>query len=282
MGLIDSHQHLWDTRHLRYPLFDSIPAMNRPFTVDDFEPIAVENQVEASVCVEAASAGADGWAEIAWLREQADRTVRLRAMVVWAPIERPELPAYLDRIAQLHDARIVGVRRSFEFESPDFASRPETIAGVRRLADYGLSFDLVLFHPALPAAITLVRSCPNVHFVLDHVGKPPIRDRGIEPWQSHISELASLPNIVCKISGMSTEANREHWTVDDLRPYLEHAVECFGWNRLLFGSDWPICNLAGGYNQWLDAVEVMLSGVSAADRAMFFKGNASRVYRLGG
>src|SRR5487761_718330 len=156
--------------------------MNRSFTIDDFERVATTHEVEASVCVEAASAGADALAEMAWLREQADRSSRLKALVVWAPVEQPELPAHLDRIADLRDARIVGVRRSFEFESADFASRRKTVAGVQRLADYGLSFDLVLFHPALPAAVELVQKCPKVQFILDHVGKPPIRERRMEPW----------------------------------------------------------------------------------------------------
>ncbi len=280
MGIVDSHHHIWDTDRLRYPLFDGIPAMNRPFLVDDFERVAAKYDVETSVCVEAASAGADGLAEMDWLRAQADRSDRLKALVVWAPIEQPELPAYLDRIAGKRDARIVGVRRSFEFESPDFASRRETVAGVQRLADHGFSFDLVLFHPALPAAIELVRKCPKVQFVLDHIGKPPIRERRIEPWRSHITELASLPNVVCKISGLSTEANRESWTADDLAPYFDHAVECFGWNRVLFGSDWPVCNLAGGYERWFAAVEEMLAGVSPGDRSEFFSRTAKRIYRL--
>jgi L-fuconolactonase len=282
VGMVDSHHHLWDTHRLRYPLFDGIPALNRPFTIDDFEQIAAAHEVEASVCVEAASAGADPLAEMAWLREQADRSDRLKALVVWAPVDQPDLPSYLDRMVNLRDARIVGVRRSFEFEPPDFASRRATVAGVQRLADHGLSFDLVLFHPALPAAVELVRKCPDVQFVLDHLGKPPIRARRIEPWRSHIAELASLPNVVCKISGMTTEANRDGWTADDLVPYFDHAVESFGWNRLLFGSDWPVCNLAGGYEPWLHAVDVMLSGVSPDDRSKFFSGNAKRVYRLEG
>jgi L-fuconolactonase len=280
VGIVDAHHHLWDTRRFRYSLFDRIPALNRPYPVGDFDQVATAAGVDASVCVEAASAGAHGMVELTWLRQQADRSSRVKGIVAWAPVERPELPDYLARITGLNDPRIVGVRRSFEFEPPDFPSRPEVVTGVRRLARAGLSFDLVLFHPSLKAAIELVAQCPEVNFILDHLGKPPIRERQLEPWSTQVAQLAALPNVVCKISGMTTEAERETWTVDDLAPYFDHVVECFGWDRLLFGSDWPVCNLAGGYDTWRLAVDALLDGVSSADRAKFFVGNAVRIYRL--
>jgi len=278
--IVDAHHHLWDTRRFRYPLFDRVPALNHPFPIGDFDQIASAAGVDASVCVEAASAGIDGMAELAWLRQQADRSNRVKAIVAWAPVEQPELPDYLARITALNDARIIGVRRSFEFEAQDFPSRPEVVRGVCRLAEAGLSFDLVLFHPSLKAAIELVRQCPEVSFILDHLGKPPIREHELQPWSIRIAELAALPNVVCKISGMTTEAEQKSWTVDDLAPYFHRAVECFGWDRLLFGSDWPVCNRAGGYDRWLRAVEQLLAGVAAADRTKFFTANAVRIYRL--
>lgn len=280
MRILDAHHHLWDTRYLRYTLFDRIPALNRPFPVEDYDREAAATGIETSVCVEAASAGADGMAEIAWLREQANGSTRVKALVAWAPVERPELPAYLERLANLKDRRIVGVRRSFEFEPPDFPARAEIVAGVRRLASLGWSFDLVLFHPSLKAVTELVRRCPDVSFILDHLGKPPIRDGRMEPWSAQLAELASAPNVVCKVSGMTTEANRETWTVDELKPYFDRAVECFGWDRLLFGSDWPVCNLAGGFEPWRKAADVLLAGVSDVDREKFFVTNAIRTYRL--
>lgn len=280
MRIVDAHHHLWDTRRFRYPLFDRIPALDRPFPVDDFDQVAAAVGVDASVCVEAASAGADGMAELRWLRDQADRSSRVKAIVAWAPVEQPELPDYLARIAGMDDPRIVGVRRSFEFDPDDFPSRPQVVAGVRRLAGWGLSFDLVLFHRSLKAAIELVTRCPEVSFILDHLGKPPIRERRLEPWSTQIAEIAAQPNVVCKVSGMTTEAEHASWTVDDLAPYFERAVECFGWDRLLFGSDWPVCNLTSGYESWLRVIDQLLAGVSSADRAKFFMSNAVRVFRL--
>ena len=282
MEIVDAHHHLWDTRRLHYPLFKQIPALNRPFPVAAFDAVAGSMGVAASVCVEAASAGADGMAELAWLREQADQSDRVKAIVAWAPVEQPEIAAYLDRLMALDDRRIVGVRRSFEFEAPDFPSSTEVVGGVRLLGEVGLSFDLVLFPHSLRATTNLVRQCPNVSFILDHLGKPPIRYGALEPWSGDLAELAALPNVVCKLSGMSTEADRDLWTPDDLAPYWGRAVDCFGWERLLFGSDWPVCNLARGYETWLAAVEELLNGVSPTDRAKFFVGNATRVYRLAG
>jgi L-fuconolactonase len=259
---------------------DRVPPLNRPFPAGDFDQVAAAAGVDASVCVEAASAGPDGMAELAWLRQQADRSSRVKAIVAWAPVEQPALPDYLTRIADLNDPRIVGVRRSFEFEPDDFPSRSEVVAGIRQLAGPGLSFDLVLFHRSLKAATELVRQCPEVTFILDHLGKPPIRERRLEPWSTALAGLAALPNVVCKISGLTTEAERETWTDDDLAPYFHRAVECFGWDRLLFGSDWPVCNLAGGYQRWLRAVDTLLTGVAASDRRKFFVDNAVRIYRL--
>jgi len=280
VGIIDAHHHLWDTRRFRYSLFDRIPALNRPFPASDFDQVAAAADVDASVCIETASAGADGMAELIWLCQQADRSSRVKAIVAWAPVEQPALPDYLARIADLNDPRIVGVRRSFEFEPDDFPSRSEVVAGVRQLAAPGLSFDLVLFHRSLKAATELVRQCPEVTFILDHLGKPAIAERQLEPWGAQIAKLATLPNVVCKISGMTTEAEHKTWTVDDLAPYFHRAVDCFGWNRLVFGTDWPVCNLAGGYEPWLRAVDTLLAGVSTADRTKFFVGNAVRIYRL--
>jgi predicted TIM-barrel fold metal-dependent hydrolase len=277
--VLDAHHHLWDTGRLRYALFDELPALNRPFTLDTFQAIAARNGVSASICVEAASAGADGFAEARWLLEQS-RTGLVGGIVVWAPIERPDLAAYLDRLREIDDGRIVGIRRSFEFEDPDFARRDEVVAGVEEVARRGLVCDLVFFHPALPAAIDLVRACPDARFVLDHLGKPPIRDGVRAPWSEHIAELASHPNVVCKISGLMTEAGDTRWRAEDLVPYIDHAIGCFGWDRVLFGSDWPVCELAGTYRRWLGVVSGAVRDASAEQKQALFVDNARRTYHL--
>jgi len=279
MEILDAHHHLWDTRRLRYALFDKLPALNRPCTIDEFEPVASRNGVTGSICVEAASAGADGFAEARWLLGQ--RAAELvQGIVVWVPLERPDLADYLDRLREIDDGRIVGVRRSFEFEEPDFASRDEVVAGVEEVARRGLVCDLVIFHPALPAVIDLVRACPEATFVLDHLGKPPIRDGALGAWSEYIAELAALPNIVCKISGLMTAADRARWRTVDLVPCIEQVIRWFGWSRVLFGSDWPVCQLAGRYERWLEVVTTALGDATAEQKQAFFVDNARQTYRL--
>jgi L-fuconolactonase len=280
MNLIDAHHHLWDTNHLRYPLFDQVPALNRPFTRADFAEVAAANGVSQSICVEAASAGADGLAETRWLLEQAATSDVVAGLVVWAPIEQPNLTNYLDQITAWGQDHIVGIRRSFEFEPLDFACRPEVIDGIRRVGEYGYSLDLVLFHPALPATIKLVQACPQVQFVLDHLGKPGVRQGLRQPWADHIAELADFNNITCKLSGLTTEADHSHWTQEDLKPYIDHVLRCFGWDRILFGSDWPVCELAGGYRRWLNALNWVIADASEANQRKLFSENTRRIYQL--
>jgi predicted TIM-barrel fold metal-dependent hydrolase len=278
--IIDSHHHLWDTDHLRYALFDTIPALNRPFTATDFDAGATCSGVSQSVCIEAASAGVDGLAEARWLLDQVGRSTVVSRLVAWAPLERADLRAYLDELRRIGGDRIVGVRRSFEFETPDFPGRAETIAGARLAAAYGYTVDLVLFKESLPAALDLVRACPEVQFILDHLGKPGIRERIVHPWQEQIAALAACDNVVCKISGLATEADRQNWRKEDFRPYISHAISCFGWDRVLFGSDWPVCEQATTYERWLEAVDWAVSDAAEADRQKLFAGNARRIYRF--
>jgi L-fuconolactonase len=280
MNIVDAHHHLWDTRYLRYPLFEKMPVLNRPFLMADFEEVAVGNGVTQSVCVEAASAGVDGLAEIKWLLEQTHHSSVVTRLIAWAPITQSDRRDYLDRLAELNDDRIVGIRRSFEFERPDFARHDDTIAGVKLAASYGYTVDLVFYHASLPAVIELVRACPEVQFIVDHLGKPGIRQGLLDPWREHIAELAQASNVACKISGANTEADHRHWKKEDLKPYIDHAIQSFGWDRVMFGSDWPVCTLAGEYEQWLSALNWCINGAPEADRQKLFGDNAGRVYRL--
>jgi L-fuconolactonase len=280
MGIVDSHHHLWDTNVLRYPLFDSLPKLRRPFTIDDYEKIAAANHVSQSVCVEAASAGAPGWEETEWLLQETRRSKIVTRIVAWAPVDSPGLRTYLQRLRSVEAEKVSGVRRAFEFEASDYPEREEVIAGVKILPEFDLLFELVLFERSLGSAIRLVQACPETQFVLDHAGKPRIRERIDQPWKEHIATLSGMPNVVCKISGLSTEADRERWTNEDLEPYICHAIDCFGWDRVLFGSDWPVCELAGGFERWLDAAFWATRDASDAERSKLFVGNARNLYRL--
>jgi L-fuconolactonase len=236
--------------------------------------------VTASVCVEAASAGADGMDETRWLIEQSKHGETVERLVVWAPLESAELPDYLDWLDSLKEQRIVGIRRSFEFEPDDFAGRPEVIRGVQLAAEGGYTVDLVLFHRSLPAAVDLARACPEARFILDHLGKPDLRAPGIDAWARDVSAVAQSENVVCKVSGLVTEADHASWTVEDLEAPIAHVIAAFGWDRVMFGSDWPVCNRAGGFERWLEAVRWCVRDASEEQRNAFFAENARRVYGL--
>jgi L-fuconolactonase len=279
--VLDSHHHLWDTTELSYELFRTVPALDRPYRAAEYDAEARALGIAASICVEAASAGTDGRRETEWLVAEATQSELIAGLVAWAPLDRPStLDDHLDWLLGLGGPPIVGVRRSFELEPSDFARRPEVAEGARIAGARELVVDLVLFSNSLAASIDLVDAAPRTQFVLDHLGKPRIREHLFEPWATELRELALRPNVVCKLSGLTTEADRDAWSVDHLKPYVEHALGCFGPERLLYGSDAPVASLAGGHRRWLEAVRDLLAGIGADQRAAILGGNARRVYSL--
>ena len=186
-----------------------------------------------------------------------------------------------DLEALSHNPRVKGIRRLMETEvDQSFCLAPDFLAALKLLPRYGFSFDICVKHWGMTFAIELVRRCPDVSFVLDHIGKPGIKDGLIEPWRREIHALATLPNVVCKLSGVTTEADHCAWTRDELRPYIDHVVESFGTDRILYGGDWPVSELAGSYLQWLATLDWATSGFSAADKRKLFRDNAVKAYRL--
>ena len=176
---------------------------------------------------------------------------------------------------------VKAVRRLIEFEPDvDFCLQPGFVEGVKLLAKYDLSFDICVKHFQLANAVELVRRCPDVRFVLDHIGKPPIRAGQFDPWRDDLRALAALPNVCCKISGVVTEADHDNWSREQLRPYLDHAIDAFGIDRVMFGSDWPVSELTHRYEEWVDIVEWTMSGSSEGEMRKLFRDNAISFYRL--
>jgi L-fuconolactonase len=281
MTIVDAHHHLWDTGALSYELFGTIPALNRPYRLADYESVAAANGVASSVCVEAASAGAEGWSETRWLLAEAGESRIVQKITAWVPIESSDLRSYLHRLRDEAADKVTAIRRSFEFEPPDFLQREDVIAGARLLAQMGYKCELVLFERSLESALRLIQACPETEFILDHAGKPRIRDGVDQPWRRNLAAIAEERNVVCKISGLSTEADRQNWCKEQLKPYIDHVIDCFGWNRVLFGSDWPVCNLARGFERWLEAAEWATASAAEDDRRKLFSENARRVYEFG-
>jgi L-fuconolactonase len=177
---------------------------------------------------------------------------------------------------------IRGIRRIVQDEpDPEFCLRTDFIAGNRLLAEFGLTSDLCCNFRQLGSIVELVRQCPETQFVLDHIAKANIRGGEMEPWASQLADLATLPNVMCKISGVATEANHASWTVDEIRPYILHALTCFGADRVMFGSDWPVASLAVDYGRWVEVLDELTSGWSEGARAKLFRENARSFYRIG-
>jgi L-fuconolactonase len=176
---------------------------------------------------------------------------------------------------------VKGERRNLQAEAdPDFCRRPDFIAGLRALAQFNFTFDLCLGPDQLPAVTLLVAQCPEVFFILDHCAKPAIRDEKLDPWRRHLRELAALPNVACKISGLVTEAKPAFCGAPALQPCVSHALDCFGFDRVLFGGDWPVCQLVTTYENWLAALETVLAGEPEMNLKKLFQTNAERIYRV--
>jgi L-fuconolactonase len=279
--IVDSHVHLWDPTNIRMPWLDGNATLNRPFGPSDYRQHTAGIDVEATVYLEVDVPPHYPLLEARWAIERAAEERRIRGIVAHAPVEYGEhVRIYLDELEEMGPL-IKGARRLIQAE-PDlqFATRPDFVRGVQVLAEYGFSFDICVYHPQLPAAVELVRQCPDTAFVLDHVGKPNIREHVLDPWRRHIAELASVPNVSCKISGLVTEADWESWTTEDLRPYVHHVIESFGEDRVMFGGDWPVVLNASGYPRWVATLDELTKDLSPEAKRKLWAENARRFYRL--
>jgi L-fuconolactonase len=278
--IIDSHIHLLDQRRFGYSWAAGAPALKRDWTPDDLAASAKPIEIEGLVFVEVDVDMPQYLDEAIWVDELAKRDRRVLGAVACLPLERgASLEGEIARIVALPTTR--GVRRLIQNQpDPDFVLAPDFLAALRLLPKYGLLFDICIFHSQMPNTLKMVRQCPEVSFVLDHIGKPGIKDGLSDPWRGHIRELAALPNVVCKLSGVTTEADHKAWTREQLRPYIDHVVECFGPDRILYGGDWPVSELAGSYLQWLATLDWATAGFSATDKRKLFRDNAVRTYRL--
>lgn len=281
--IIDAHVHLWDPQRLRIPWLDGNATLNRPFGLAEYAAHTAGLPVEGFVYVQVDVAPAYALTEVRLVAEQAAADPRLQAIVAFAPLEDGlRVRSYLDDLVRLSPL-VRGVRRLTQGEAdPAFCLRPGFVEGVRQLPDYGLSCDLCIVHPQLGPTIELVRRCPEVAFMLDHIAKPGIRAGELEPWGAQLAELAALPNVVCKLSGVVTEAEYDSWTPESIAPYIAHALAVFGEERVAFGSDWPVVLLASEYRRWVATLEALTSELTPSAQRKLWAENARRFYRLPG
>jgi len=273
---IDAHHHLWRFSKSEYPwIRDEMKVLAMDFLPAELEEEAARCKIDGTVAVQARQCLEETW----WLLELAENSRLIRGVVGWAPIADPELPQVLVRLRR--KAKLKGLRHIVQDEADDeFILREDFNRGIAELQGSGLVYDILIYERHLPAAIAFVDRHPNQVFVLDHIGKPRIAQRQLEPWRSNIRELARRENVYCKLSGMVTEADWKNWQPADLRPYVDTVLDAFGPARVMVGSDWPVCLLASSYERWCFTLGEFLSSLSAHERELIYGKVATSVYRL--
>ncbi|MEU4246579.1 amidohydrolase family protein [Amycolatopsis sp. NPDC026612] len=275
--MIDAHHHLWDPSRREYPWMagEALDPIRHPYTVEDLRAVTKAAGVHATVLVQTDSSAEE---TEEFLATAAAEPV-IAGVVGWVDLTAPDVA---DRLAELAErGPLVGIRHQAETEpDEDWLLRPAVMAGLSTVAASGLVFDLLVRSPQLPAATEVALRLPELRLVLDHAAKPPIAVGEWEPWASGVAALAGRENVVCKLSGLVTEADWSGWEVAHLRRYVDHVLEVFGPSRLLFGSDWPVCELAASYELVLDAAIALTGSLSDAERLAVFEHNARATYGL--
>lgn len=274
-GWIDTHCHLVDIARLRYPWLAQAPALQQAFPLSRYRAEAGPHDVAQVLYMEMDVAPDQMLDEVGWMAAQSPE---LRGMIAACRPEAAGFAAHLEQLVALPFVR--GLRRVLHVVPDAVSQSPLFAANLRRLAAHRLPFDLCLLARQLPLGRALAAQCPDVQFVLDHCGNPDIRSGDLDDWRRELRALAALPNVVCKLSGITTQADLRAWRTEDLRPVFEHVIDCFGWDRVVWGSDWPVCTPAASLSRWIQACRELTAGCSADERARLFAANARRIYRL--
>jgi L-fuconolactonase len=279
MRVVDAHVHFWDPTLLRYPWLEQEPTLQRTFLPADFEPLRA-GDVDAVVFVQADCAPEQSLGEVAWVEALASAEPRIVGIVAYVDMlaGAEQIASALDRLEQ--STMVVGVRHNIQGHAPGFAAEPEFARGVRQVGARGLAFDLCITGGQVAEVVTLVERCPDVRFVLDHCGKPAIRDDAFTSWAAPLERLASHEHVSCKLSGLLTEAREDQRDAPSLRRYADHAVQCFGAARMMYGSDWPVSTLGGGAERWRGVTDELTASWSADERRAFYANNALQFYGL--
>jgi L-fuconolactonase len=278
--IIDAHHHVWDLAVRPQPWIagEALAPLNRSFSLDDLGPQARDAGISATVVVQTVCVPE----ETPELLAMAAGSELVAGVVGWTDLTAPSIRDTLAGLRELPGGdRLVGIRHQVQEEpDPQWLLRPDVLRGLVAVADVGLAYDLVVTSDQLPAAVAVAAALTGVTFVLDHLGKPPVATGRIEPWACHVRRMAALPNTVCKLSGLLTEAALGTWRIDDLQPYVDVVLEAFGPQRLLFGSDWPVSTLAAGYGDTVTVTDRLTAALSPDEKDAVFRRNALRVYRL--
>jgi L-fuconolactonase len=275
---IDSHVHFWHPDWREYGWMAGLDQIHRPFLPDDLKPLLDAQGIDAAILVQTVS---DVQETREFLRIANDND-HVAGVVGWVDLTDPDVDVTIRALKDRPDGHyLVGIRHQVHDEGdPAFLGRGAIQRGISSIGAAGLVYDLLLKPPFIDAAVSCTSALPDVRFVIDHIAKPDIAGGGFAPWARKMVPFAEMPHVMCKLSGLVTEANWSTWTVEDLKPYVHQVMEWFGEDRVMFGSDWPVCTLAGSYEQVIGALREALGPLEATTEAKIFGGNAARWYRL--
>jgi L-fuconolactonase len=270
---LDSHQHFWRYDEAQYPWIPKGSPLHRDWLPADLAALQEPLGIDGSIAVQARQT----LAETSWLLQLADENPRIRGVVGWVDLRSDRVEEQIARFASHPKFR--GVRHVVQDEPDDeFMLGAAFQHGIGKLRSFGLTYDILIYPTQMKAAVELIRRFPEQPFVLDHVAKPQIRDGILAPWRDYLLEIAQSPNVLCKVSGMVTEADHLNWKAEHFTPYLDVVFEAFGPQRLMWGSDWPVCLFAAKYEETLRLVEEYSDRLDEKNREALFGGNAAAFY----
>lgn len=274
--IIDSHQHFWKFDPVRDSWIDeTMSILRRDFLPQDLAPFLTENRIDGTIAVQADQSET----ETNFLLDLADQNEWIHGVVGWVDLCNSEIEKKLSYFSTKNKLR--GFRHIVQSEPDDnFMLNPAFQNGIGLLNKYGFTYDILIYSKQIPAAIQLVQKYPEQTFILDHIAKPDIKNHKMEPWATEIKKLAGYQNVYCKVSGMITEANHNSWTKEEIYPYLDIVFSTFGVNRLLFGSDWPVCLLAGTYEKVVNLIKEYIAGFSPEEKEKLFGGSTLKAYGI--
>ena len=276
--IIDSHFHIWDINELRYPWLDNRDALNKPYLFADYEAATGDIEIEGAVYVEVTST--DYIKEVDWVSAQAKKHEKIKGIISWCQLENEAaIDAELIRLSE--NPLIKGVRRMLKKEpNTELCLTQSFIDGMRLLPKYNLVYDMAILPSLMDNAFKMMQQCPETKFVLEHCGEPDIKNNGFDFWAEKIGRISELPNAYCKLSGFVTKADPNNWTVDDLRPYMEYAVDKFGFDRIMFGSDWPPVTQVSTLYDWIGIIQKVFKGETQSNMEKLFRLTAKSFFSL--
>jgi L-fuconolactonase len=272
---VDTHQHFWNYDPAEYAWIDDRMTPLRR----DFLPLDARREMDAiGVIACIAVQVRQTLEETAWLLELADEFPFIAGVIGWVDLQAPDVDAQLARVAA--HSRLVGIRHIVQAEPDGFLERPAFLRGIARLEPFDLTYDILVYARQMPAAVAFARAFPRQRFVLDHLGKPDVRAQEYQSWRAQLNQLAALPNVHCKLSGLVTEADWGSWKPEQLRPYLDAALDAFGPDRLMIGSDWPVCTLTGTYKDVIGVTLDAIGEYSVTEQERMLGGTARDLWSL--